>query len=209
MQWPRHPAIRLPSPMAPEPFTQLLAWYRAAQADESIRYPDAACLATVDSQGHPDARIVLVHQLGADGFLFSTDSRSPKAQQLATQPRAALTFYWESQERQVRIRGLVHPGSEREAEECFAERPRGSRVTPWASRQSAEFGHREALEQRYRDSAEQFAASDPVPRPQTWTAFRLQASSIEFWQASRHRLHRRQLYELQSDSSWRRQLLEP
>ncbi len=195
--------------MAAEPFTQLLAWYSAAQADESIRYPHAACLATVDSQGHSDARILLVHQLSADGFLFSTDSRSPKAEQLAGQPRAALTFYWESQERQVRIRGLVHPGSEREAEECFAERPRGSRVTAWASTQSAGLDNREDLVRGYKESAARFGSTDPIPSPPTWSAYRLQASSIEFWQASRHRLHRRELYQLNRAGSWKCSLLQP
>lgn len=201
--------------MCSDPFGLFSAWYAEAVAEPQIRYPHAACLSTVDSQGDPDARIVLVHEFDAEGFLFSTDRRSSKARQLAERPRAALTFYWEPLERQVRLRGGVRQGTEGEANRCFAERPRGSRLTAWACCQSSEIQGREELAATYARVTEDFAGQDEIPRPAEWCAYRLLANRFEFWQASRHRLHRRHVFERRpsdgdrAESPWRHRLLAP
>ncbi len=196
-----------------EPMPLLEYWLAEAEACPEIHYAGAACLASVDDEGFPDARIVLVHGIsaktGAEGLFFATDHRSPKAIQLRREPRAALTFYWPPLERQLRIRGVVTEASEENAELSFTSRPRGSRITPWASVQSQSHADRDSLVARYQEQAQAFESHEEVPRPSTWRAYRLAPEAIEFWRASRFRLHRRRRFERGPGGTWTSRLLDP
>ncbi|MEM8556290.1 MAG: pyridoxamine 5'-phosphate oxidase [Bacteroidota bacterium] len=194
--------------MPTDPFTLFADWFADAEAHAAIRYPHAMTLATVDAEGMPDARIVLCHAFDTRGFAFMTDARSPKAQHLAARPHAAMMFYWEPLERQVRIQGTVDPGTEAEADAYFAERPRRSRITAWASVQSAPLDDRAGLEDRMAEHDDRFADVEPVARPPHWRTYRVVPERIEFWQAGARRLHHRTRYDL-DDTVWTRTLLEP
>ncbi|MDY7094137.1 MAG: pyridoxal 5'-phosphate synthase [Acidobacteriota bacterium] len=210
----------MPTPFTnppPTPWPALNQWLQEA-AEAGIRYPHAATLSTVDSSceesPRPDARIVLIHEHGPEGLLFSTDDQSPKAQQLQHNPEAAVVFYWGATERQVRVRGRVVLGSEEESDRCFEERPRESRVTAWASRQGAGLASREELEKAWEAAAGRFAGVEMVPRPAHWRAYRLVAREVEFWQAAARRLHHRGLYRRVAGSAvgedlWEWELLWP
>lgn len=199
------PEVRdLPS----SPFPLLDDWMVEARADERIRYPNAACLATVDAEGRPDARIVLLKDLGADGFVFYTNYNSPKARDLFRTPEAALVVYWEPLGRQVRVRGAVERVSAEETAAYFATRPRGSRVGAWASEQSAPVADRGSLEERYRAAEERFGRGD-VPCPSHWGGFRLHAREVEFWLEREFRLHDRFLYRREPEGEWTVQRLFP
>ena len=191
-------------PDTPLPFFS--AWMDAAR--EQMRYPGAMCLSSLSPDGYPEGRIVLLHQFDATGFFFMTDVRSDKGRALEVFPRAALTLYWEPLERQVRIQGEVEPGSEADADQFFAERPRRSRATAWASAQSRVLAERAALDREMAHFDAQFRDTDPIPRPPHWQAYRLVPRSIEFWQAGARRLHERLRY-VRSGDGWRKEMLAP
>lgn len=191
----------------PGPIDLFAGWHADASAHEAVQYAGAACLSTVDADGWPDGRIVMVHAFDADGFTVFTDARSPKALALAAHPRAALTFYWGPLERQVRVQGQVERAADDEADACFAERPRRSRATAWASMQSSTVGAgalAEAMEQW--DAA--FDGQEVIPRPPHWQAYRLVPHRIEYWQARARRLHDRLRYT-RDGALWRRERLAP
>jgi pyridoxamine 5'-phosphate oxidase len=177
-----------------DPITQFRIWYAAAQADGRIEIPEAMCLSTVDSQGWPDARIVLLKEMSDLGFVFFTNGESKKAEELAGNPRVSLTFYWEPLDRQVRIQGLAAIVSDGESDSYFATRPRQSQLAAWASAQSKPIVTRQELETRYAVYETQFIGQ-PVPRPPHWHGYRVTPQRIEFWMGKSHRLHDRFLYE--------------
>lgn len=191
-----------------DPFADFAAWLAEAEAHEAVRYAHAATLSTVGISG-PDARVVLVHGWNGGGFVFGTDTRSVKAEQLRHEPAAALTFHWDPLERQVRIRGQVELGSEAEGDQSFDDRPQASRITAWASQQSREIASREVLERRFEEARARFGDSRAVPRPDTWRAYRLIPRVFEFWSARSFRLHERILYVRQPNGDWRRGVLQP
>lgn len=199
--------ITLQNPPA-EPMALFAAWLEDAQSSPEIRYAAATCLSTVDPDGLPDGRIVLLKKLEDDGFVFFTDAGSPKARALERQPEAALTFYWGPLERQVRIRGRVETAGDRVSDECFEHRPRRSRLTTWASSQSQPRGGRQDLEERYERVRERFEGTEEVPRPDRWRAYRLVPHSVELWQARACRLHDRLLYRRTAEG-WERTWLDP
>ncbi|MCB0322356.1 MAG: pyridoxamine 5'-phosphate oxidase [Bdellovibrionales bacterium] len=182
------------------PVQQFAAWFDEALTCEAIRYANAVCLATVDENDRPDGRIVLLKAFDERGFCFFTNSNSVKGRALARRPHAAMTFYWDPLERQVRIQGTVEQVSAAEADEYFASRPRGSQLGAWASEQSRPLESREALEERVTEFTRQFEGR-PVERPAHWNGYRLCPSKIEFWQAAQFRLHDR--FEYRKDgASW-------
>ena len=142
------------------------------------------------------------------GFVFFTDVGSVKGRSLARFPEAALTFYWGPLDRQVRVRGGVEQASDEVSDACFSHRPRGSRITAWASRQSRQLDAPE-LERRIETFTERFAGRAQVPRPPSWRAYRLAPRAIEFWQARANRRHDRLLYERAAGGSWTTLRLEP
>jgi len=186
-------------------FSALLA--EARRLDRScLPEPTAMTLATVDDAGYPSARIVLLKSVDDSGFVFYTNFESRKGRELLARPWAALCFYWQPMQRQVRVEGAVRPVSDAEADAYFASRERMSRIGAWASRQSAPLESDAALEQRVRDVDARFPGE--VPRPPHWSGFRVAPRSIEFWRGRPHRLHERLLYE-RDDTGWRVRRLFP
>lgn len=172
-----------------EPFSLFAAWLSDAEQSEPVD-PNAMALATVDSDGLPNVRMVLLKDFGPEGFVFYTNLESAKGGELAAHPKAALCFYWKSRNRQVRVRGPVTAVTAAEADAYFASRPRGSRIGAWASAQSRPLESRFALEKAVAAYTAKYAIGE-VPRPAHWSGFRLAPVEIEFWQAGTFRLHDR------------------
>ena len=190
-----------------DPIKQFQLWFDEAIAAK-LPMPDAMSLATVTPDGRPTARMVLLKQVDADGFVFFTNYNSNKAKQLEINPYAALVFYWSQFERQVRVEGKVSKTAAEESAAYFATRPRESQIGAWASPQSEVISAREVLEQRAHELAEQYCDRD-IDCPAHWGGFRLVPDRIEFWKGRVGRLHDRILYELQPDESWTIKRLAP
>lgn len=186
-------------------FHDLLAQAAAAGEPE----PTAMTLATVDADGRPAARTVLLKEADRAGFVFYTNTLSRKGQELAGQPVAALLFLWKHLDLQVQVRveGPVQPVSVAEADAYFASRPRLSQIGAWASIQSAPLDTRATLEARVAETEARYADTD-VPRPPHWSGYRVVPDRIEFWFGRPFRLHDREEYRLQ-DGQWRVQRLYP
>jgi pyridoxamine 5'-phosphate oxidase len=168
----------------------------------------AMTLATVDQQGWPSARVVLLKGVDQRGFVFFTNYESRKGHELKENPHAALVFYWPDQERQVCIAGGVSQLSPAESDAYFRTRPRGSRLAAWASQQSATVKDRAALEEKWQQMEARYAGQE-IPRPPFWGGYLLSPARIEFWQGRPNRLHDRFRYTLQPDKIWLIERLSP
>lgn len=194
--------------LAENPFSLAAAWLKEAERSEPVD-PNAMAVATVDSEGLPNVRMILLKGADERGFVFYTNCGSAKGLELAANPKAALLFYWKSLHRQVRMRGPVAQVSDEEADAYFATRTRESRIGAWASDQSRELQSREALEKRVAAREREFAGSD-VPRPSYWHGYRLVPLEIEFWVGGRHRLHDRIAFRRPSPGApWTKTRLYP
>ncbi len=189
------------------PYDLFAKWYAEAEACGGIDDHTAVTLATADAEGAPDARQVLLKGFDDRGFVFYTNLTSPKAGQLAENPRAALCFYWMPLEKQVRVRGPVEPVTDAEADAYFASRPRQSQVGAWASKQSRPLEGRFELERRIVKYGAKYALG-AVPRPPFWSGFRILPRVIEFWLKMPYRLHDRVQY-VRKDSGWEWRRLFP
>lgn len=174
---------------ATDPFALFAAWMAEAAATEPVD-PEAMALATVDADGLPNVRTILLKGAERNGFVFYTNCESAKGQELAANPEAALLFYWKSLGRQIRLRGSIEPASEAEADAYFATRHRESRIGACASRQSRPLASRAALETEVERLTEAFGDGE-VPRPSYWRGYRLVPLEIEFWRSGSFRLHDR------------------
>jgi pyridoxamine 5'-phosphate oxidase len=177
------------------------------RASRECAEPNAMVLSTVDADGRPSARYVLLKEVDSRGFVFYTNLGSRKARALAANPYAALTFYWPPLDKQVCVLGSVEHVSAAEADAYFATRPRESQIGAWASTQSATLDSRAVLDQRIREIRDRFEGA-PVPRPPFWSGFCVIPQSIEFWTRDPARLHERILFE-RRDGDWSRSLLFP
>jgi pyridoxamine 5'-phosphate oxidase len=174
---------------ADEPFRLFAAWFAEAKKSEPNN-PDAMTLATLGADGFPNARMVLLKGFDERGFVFYTNVGSVKGRELAEQPRAALTLYWKSLQRQVRVRGAIEPVSAAEADAYFATRSRLSQIGAWASKQSTALESRFAFEKAIAVETAKFGVG-AVPRPPHWSGYRVVPYEIEFWQEKPFRLHDR------------------
>ncbi|MHA7681351.1 pyridoxamine 5'-phosphate oxidase [Cupriavidus sp. PET2-C1] len=194
------------SDVAPDPISQFQRWFDEA-IHAKLPEPNAMTLATVDADGQPSARIVLLKAMDAQGFTFFTNYESRKGLDLAANPRAALLFHWVQLERQVRVEGRVEKVTDSESDAYYATRPLGSRLGAWASEQSREVADRTVLEQREAEFRAKFG--DNPPRPAHWGGYRLVPTRIEYWQGRPSRLHDRIAYRLAPDGSWQIVRLSP
>ncbi len=186
-----------------------IALYKLGSAISNHRPADinAMTLATVDKQGNPSTRTVLLKSVDERGFIFFTNYDSRKGRELAENPNAALTFFWSDLERQVCVTGSVTKLPAAESEAYFKSRPRGSQIGAWASHQSTPVPDRSILEAKWRELEKQFPQD--VPLPSNWGGFILKPERIEFWQGRPSRLHDRFCYERQADGTWKIERLSP
>jgi pyridoxamine 5'-phosphate oxidase len=191
-----------------EPLTLFAEWLAEAEASEPSD-PNAMSLATVDGEGMPNVRMVLLKGFDERGFAFYTNFESAKGAELLGRPKAALCFHWKSLHRQVRLRGHVETVSEEEADAYFASRPRDSRIGAWASKQSRPLESRFALEKAVARYAARHGVG-AVPRPACWSGFRVRPLSIEFWHDRPFRLHERVLFSRDRlEAPWSKTRLYP
>ncbi|WP_374306603.1 pyridoxamine 5'-phosphate oxidase [Methylocella sp.] len=193
---------------AQDPFDLFAQWFEDAKASEP-NDPDAMALATVDADGLPDVRMVLLKEASPRGFVFYTNAESAKGRELAAAMKAAVVMHWKSLRRQVRLRGAVEPVSEAEADAYFASRARDSRIGAWASQQSRPLESRFALEKAVAKYALKYAVGE-IPRPSYWTGYRIVPTQIEFWSDGAFRLHDRVVFRrTDAAAPWTRERLYP
>jgi len=191
-----------------DPFALWETWFAEARESEP-NDPNAMALSTVDPDGLPDVRMVLLKGADRDGFVFYTNTESAKGNELAANPKAAVVFHWKSLRRQVRVRGPVERVSDADADAYFRSRPRDSRIGAWASQQSRPLESRFALEKAVATYAAKFAVGE-VPRPPHWTGFRIVPVYMEFWHDRPFRLHDRLAFTRPAaDAAWTKTRLYP
>jgi pyridoxamine 5'-phosphate oxidase len=189
-----------------EPFALFAEWLADAEKSEP-NDPNAMALATVDADGLPDVRMVLLKGFDAQGFVFYTNFESAKGREILATMKAALCFHWKSLRRQVRVRGNVEVVSDAEADAYYASRARGSRIGAWASKQSRPLESRLALEKAVAEFTLKHAIGD-IPRPPYWSGFRIRPVLIEFWHDRPFRLHERVQFT-RTGESWEKTRLYP
>ena len=199
--------ISPPVPDVSDPLPLFEHWLAEARTRE-INDSNAMALSTVDADGLPDVRMVLLKDVSAAGFTFYTHETSAKGRQLLANPKAALLFHWKSLRRQVRVRGSVVAGTGAEADTYFASRARESRIGAWASDQSQALDSPEALKAKLAEAEARFGPDGEVPRPPHWRGFRVVADSIEFWQDQPFRLHDRVRF-VRAGEGWTKGRLNP
>jgi pyridoxamine 5'-phosphate oxidase len=212
---PSHPAVSEAGDFsaAEEPFDLFQSWFAEAKAHEP-NDPEAMALASVDADGMPNVRVVLLKGVDAPdranrGFVFYTNLESAKGREVLASSKAALCFHWKSLRRQVRVRGSTTLVADAEADAYFASRPRGSRIGAWASQQSRPLESRFALEKAVARITARYAVGE-IPRPPYWSGFRLTPLAIEFWHNRPFRLHDRIVFRREGPGeAWRKSRLYP
>jgi len=190
------------------PLTQFEKWLAQAVEAKFSADPTAMVVATVDEEGQPSQRIVLLKQLDQNGFVFFTNTGSKKAQDLGVNNRISLHFPWHAIERQVIVYGKAQPLSTAAVAKYFLSRPKESQLAAWASQQSRPVSSRHALMQTFQSMKSKFAKGD-IPLPDFWGGYCVVPHKIEFWQGGEHRLHDRFMYIRQADDSWQIERLNP
>lgn len=186
--------------VAPDPVSQFSRWFSEAMAS-GITEPNAMTLATATADGKPSARIMLLKGFEEKGFIFYTNYLSRKGQEITKNPSAALVFFWQELERQVRIEGTIEKIDEKESERYFHSRPRGSQIGAHASPQSREISGRDVLQKNLEQLEEKYGDTVQIPKPPHWGGYLVKPSYIEFWQGGQGRLHDRIAYRLKN-SYW-------
>lgn len=181
-----------------EPFKKFDNWLKMAIDNGQIVEPTAMCLATVNEEGAPSSRMILLKKFDERGFCFFTNLTSRKGKEIMNNKNAALCFYWGALGKQIRIEGKMEPVSPKEADDYFATRRRESRIGAWASKQSCEMQDWSEFENRIQQITKDFEGQEVV-RPPFWSGFRVVPKRIEFWQEGDFRIHRREVYELENN----------
>jgi pyridoxamine 5'-phosphate oxidase len=192
----------------PDPLAQFARWLDEAEA-AGVYQPNAMVISTIDAEGRPSSRTVLLRGLHADGFEFFTDYDSRKGRALAANPRVSLVFPWYAQQRQVLVEGTATRTTAAISDAYFDSRPRGSQIAARASDQSRPISGRAELEARVAALEKEYPEETPVPRPDNWGGFRVQPNRIEFWQGRVSRLHDRIHYSRLADGGWELERLQP
>ena len=192
--------------MMEDPIQQFKSWYKEAEVAE-VPEPNTMTLGTVGKQGLPTVRVVLLKEIADNGLIFYTNFRSRKGREMEEHPKAALNFYWQKMERQVRLDGTINKVAHEISDAYFASRPRGSQLGAWVSEQSEIIPSREYLEEQLAHYRQKFEGST-VPRPSHWGGYLLQPVRVEFWQGGPNRLHDRIQYS-SSEGQWARCRLSP
>lgn len=190
-----------------DPYVLFESWLQTA-VDEQLSDPTGMVVATVDSEGRPSLRSVLLKKFDHDGFVFFTNLASRKAQQIAGNPNVCLSFPWYCLERQVHIQGVASKISTAEVIKYFLSRPKDSQIGAWVSHQSSVISARSVLEAKFFELKQKFSNGE-VPVPSFWGGYRVKPTSIEFWQGGKNRLHDRFLYTDNNDGTWKIERLAP
>ena len=189
------------------PFDLFKAWMEEAKKSE-LNDPNAVNVATVDSAGQPDNRVVLLKGLTDTSFIFYTNLESKKSKDLKGNPKASMCFHWKSLLRQIRIQGSVQLVDSKTADEYYNSRPYGSRIGAWASSQSEVMKHRDEFENKIKEFKEKYPDENKVPRPAHWSGWALTPYKIEFWKDVKNRLHQRLCYS-RIGQAWSKEILYP
>ncbi|MDX2247137.1 MAG: pyridoxamine 5'-phosphate oxidase [Bacteroidia bacterium] len=189
------------SEVSSNPFVQFEQWFASA-VEAGVKEPNAMSLAT-SYEGQPSVRIVLLKGFDEKGFVFYTNYQSRKAQEMAQNPRAAVSFFWAELHRQIHIEGAIEKITAAESDDYYASRDRGSRIGAWASTQSSIIPNREVLEQKVAEVEARFEGLEEIPRPENWGGFRLKPHYFEFWQGRVSRLHDRIAYIPEETGNWK------
>lgn len=189
------------------PFDLFKAWMEEAKKSEP-NDPNAVNVATVDSAGQPDNRVVLLKGLTDTSFIFYTNLESKKSKDLKGNPKASMCFHWKSLLRQIRIQGSVELVDSKTADEYYNSRPYGSRIGAWASSQSEVMKHRDEFENKIEEFKEKYPDENNVPRPAHWSGWALTPYKIEFWKDVKNRLHQRLCYS-RIGQAWSKEILYP
>ena len=192
--------------LSPDPFLQFEAWFKEANKTEPI--PNAMSLATVNHSGSPMMRTVLLKLFDDNGFVFFTNYKSRKAEQISENQNVAVLFNWVALERQVSINGVAEKVERSESLKYFMSRPRGSQLGAWVSEQSSVLSSRKILETKLDEIKRKFGENE-IPLPEFWGGFRIKPKRFEFWQGRPNRLHDRFLYSKIRDESWKIERLAP
>ncbi|WP_097357030.1 pyridoxamine 5'-phosphate oxidase [Candidatus Enterovibrio escicola] len=192
----------------PENPVQLFERWLKQAIDAELPDPTAMTVATVDENGQPFQRVVLLKHADTDGFVFYTNLGSRKAKQLADNTRISLHFPWHPLDRQVHITGIVEKLSKIKVMTYFLSRPKESQLAAWASRQSERMTTRSVLESKYMELKKQFDKGE-VPLPTFWGGFKVKTNSLEFWQGGEYRLHDRFIYQIETNGKWSIERLAP
>lgn len=182
------------------PFVKFEEWLNFARKSE-INDPEAVCLATVNAEGKPSVRMVLLRGWGENGFWFNTNENSQKGREIAATGVGAMCIHWKSLRKQVRIEGHFTITTPEESDAYFAKRPRGSQIGAWASNQSAPLENMDALKAKVAEIEALYEGKD-IPRPAYWHGYKLVPESIEFWEDGEYRLHERIVYKKDSQGNW-------
>ena len=188
------------------PFIQFSKWYKSILSS-NLSEPTAMMLTTADVNGNPSARIVLLKEIDDSGFVFYTNYESRKGKELKENPKAALTFFWDKPQRQIRIEGKIEKISKEISKKYFSSRPRESQIGTWVSAQSSVIPNREYLENKFDELKEKFN-NENIPLPDFWGGYRVIPNYFEFWQGRENRLHDRICYK-RENNEWKIFRLSP